>query len=111
MRRASRSGCRGGSAPPRTGDSGMNNHVVEFEPGRRIGWEPEDGRGTRAPGAGRWRRWSFELTPDSPEATIVTEICDCCRAPADVRAELGNGSVMIENTTKTLERLGDLCAG
>jgi hypothetical protein len=27
------------------GDYEMNNHVVEFEPNRRIGWEPEAGRG------------------------------------------------------------------
>jgi hypothetical protein len=27
------------------GDYEMNNHVVEYEPDRRIGWEPECGRG------------------------------------------------------------------
>src|SRR6185437_12898543 len=27
------------------GDYEMNNHVVEFEPDRRIGWEPAAGRG------------------------------------------------------------------
>ena len=27
------------------GDYEMNNHVVEYEPDRRIGWEPEAGRG------------------------------------------------------------------
>src|SRR5262249_27106695 len=27
------------------GNYEMNNHVVEFEPDRRIGWEPEAGRG------------------------------------------------------------------
>jgi hypothetical protein len=29
---------------PRIGDFGMYNHVVEYEPDRRIGWEPENGR-------------------------------------------------------------------
>jgi uncharacterized protein YndB with AHSA1/START domain len=98
---------------PRIGDFEMNNHVVEYDQGRRIGWEPENGRGhpgAGVPGAGRWRRWSYELTPDGPQATTVTEIYDCCRGPEDVRAELGNGTVMIEAMTTTLERLDALCA-
>src|SRR5215472_14459033 len=62
---------------PRIGDFEMNNHVVEYERGRRIGWEPENGRGhpgAGEPGGDRWRRWTFELTPDGPDATMVTEI-------------------------------------
>ena len=53
----------------------MINHVVEYEPDRRIGWEPEAGRGhpNAEPGAerpARWgQRWSFELTPEGPEVT------------------------------------------
>ena len=31
------------------GNYHMINHVVEFERGRRIGWEPEAGRGPRTP--------------------------------------------------------------
>jgi len=98
---------------PGIGEFEMNNHVVEYEPGRRIGWEPENGRGhpdAGEPGTGRWRRWSYELTPAGPDATVVTEIYDCSRAPEDVQAELDCGNVWIENMTKTLERLGDLCA-
>lgn len=98
---------------PRIGDFEMNNHVVEYQPNRRIGWEPENGcghPGAEEPGAGRWRRWSFELRPDGPDATTVTEIYDCCRASEDARAELDNGNVWIETMTKTLERLGTLCA-
>ena len=30
---------------PHLGDYEMNNHVVEYEPDRLIGWEPEAGRG------------------------------------------------------------------
>jgi len=33
----------------RIGDYEMNNHVVEYEPDRRIGWEPEAGRGHPRP--------------------------------------------------------------
>jgi hypothetical protein len=63
------------------GDYEMNNHVVEYEQDRRIGWEPEAGRGhpNAAPDSSeptRWgQRWSYQLTPDGPDATIVTEIC------------------------------------
>jgi uncharacterized protein YndB with AHSA1/START domain len=98
---------------PRIGDFEMNNHVVEYEPGRRVGWEPENGRGhpdAGTPETGRWRRWSFELTPDGPDATTVTEIYDCCQGPEDARAELANGTVMIESMKETLTRLDALCA-
>lgn len=100
----------------RLGDYEMNNHVVEFEPGRRIGWEPEAGRGH--PDAGpdgtepaRWgHRWSFELTPDGPDATIVTEIYDCSRVPAEARTGMDGGKVWIEGMTGTLGRLAAACA-
>jgi len=54
---------------PRHGDYEMNNHVVEYELNRRIGWEPEAGRGhpDTAPGnttEARWgHRWTYQLTP------------------------------------------------
>ena len=40
------------------GEYEMNNHVVEYEPDRRIGWEPEAGRGhpNAAPEASRQAR-------------------------------------------------------
>jgi hypothetical protein len=95
----------------------MNNHVVEYEEDRRIGWEPEAGRGhpNAAPGSSdraRWgQRWSYQLTPDGPDATVVTEIYDCSRAPEDERARMDNGKIWIESMTRTLERLDGLCAG
>jgi hypothetical protein len=100
----------------RLGDYEMNNHVVEFEPGRQIGWEPEAGRGhpDASPGSSepaRWgQRWSFELTPDGPDATIVTEIYDCSRVPAEARAEMEGGTIWIEGMTGTLGRLAAVCA-
>jgi hypothetical protein len=33
------------------GDYEMNNHVVEYEPDQRVGWEPEAGRGHPAAGS------------------------------------------------------------
>ena len=65
------------------GEYQMNNHVVEYEPDRRIGWEPEAGRGhpnaasEASQQARRGQRWSVELTPDGPDASTVTEIHDC----------------------------------
>ena len=99
----------------RHGDYEMNNHVVEFEQNRRIGWEPEAGRGHPATAADsnertRWgHRWSYELVPDGPDATIVTEIYDCSNAPADARAGMREGHVWTEGMMQTLDRLAALC--
>ncbi len=98
------------------GDYQMINHVVEFEPGRRIGWEPEAGCGhpNAEPGAerpARWgQRWSFELTPEGPDATIVTEIFDCSQVPEDQRADIDYGKIWAESMTRTLEQLDALCS-
>jgi hypothetical protein len=54
------------------GDYEMNNHVVEYEQDRRIGWEPAAGRGhpnatPDSPDRARWgQRWSYQLTPRWP---------------------------------------------
>ena len=96
------------------GDYEMNNHVVEFEPDRRIGWEPESGRGhpDSAPGSTaerRWgQRWTYDLAPDGHAATTVTEIYDCSRVPEEGRVDMEDGRVWIEAMTATLERLDRL---
>ena len=101
----------------RLGDYEMNNHVVEYEPDRRIGWEPEAGKGhpdASADGTAeaRWgHRWSFELTPDGPDATVVTEIYDCSKVPMNERGGMDDGKVWIGSMTTTLERLEAACAG
>ena len=96
------------------GDYEMNNHVVEYEPDQRIGWEPESGRGhpdtAKAPDERRWgQRWSYELVPDGPGATIVTEIYDCSAVPADARAGMSDGEVWADDMARTLERLDAAC--
>ena len=88
----------------------MNNHVVEYEQDRRIGWEPEAGRGHPRAGRSLGQRWSYQLTPDGPDAAVVTEIYDCSRAPEEARTGMDNGKVWIEAMAKTLERLDALCA-
>jgi hypothetical protein len=97
------------------GEYEMNNHVVEYEQDRRIGWEPEAGRGhpdaaPDSPEPARWgHRWTYQLSPDGPDATIVTEIYDCSRAPEKERAGMDNGKIWIESMARTLERLDALC--
>jgi len=97
------------------GDYQMINHVVEYQPDRRIGWEPEAGRGhpNAEPDAkrpARWgQRWTFELTPDGPDATVVTEVFDCSQVPEDQRADIDNGNIWVESMHQTLQRLDQLC--
>jgi hypothetical protein len=99
------------------GDYEMDNHVVEFEQDRRIGWEPWAGSGhpDTAPDSTaeiRWGHvWSYELTPDGPDATIVTEIYDCSRAPEEERVGMDNGKIWAEAMAETLERLDRACTG
>jgi hypothetical protein len=97
------------------GDYEMINHVVEFELNRLIAWEPEAGRGH--PDAGppghrenRWgHRWIFELAPDGPDATVVTESYDCSRAPQEEREDMDDGRVWTAAMTSTLNKLEALC--
>lgn len=86
------------------GDYEMANEVVEYELNRRIVWEPRR-HDIDQPAGGH--RWGFELTPDGPQATIVTEIFDCSRWPEDDRAQIEEGRIWIEAMTKTLERLDE----
>jgi hypothetical protein len=96
---------------PALGDYEMENHVVEFERNRRIGWEPAPGRGHPGKGEAPWgHRWTFELAPDGSGATVVTEIYDCSRAPASARASVQDGRIWIEAMAATLARLDDLCS-
>ncbi|WP_432180402.1 hypothetical protein [Streptomyces sp. NBC_00063] len=96
------------------GDYEMNNHVVEYEPDRRIGWEPRPGRrhpDATAPGAAWGHRWIFDLLPHGAEETMVTEIFDGSRMPEDKRAEVDRGrSYWQKQMGSTLERLAELCA-
>ena len=53
--------------------------------------------------------WSYELTPDGPDATIVTEIFDCSRAPEEERVDIDNGKIWAKAMAETLERLDRAC--
>ena len=82
------------------GDYEMINHIVEYETNRRLAWEPEAGLGhpdslPERPSA-RWgHRWGFILTPDGPNATIVTHTYDCSRVLEKTRKDMDNGRVWI----------------
>jgi len=81
------------------GDYEMHNRVVAYEADRRIGWEPGNGS-----------RWSFDLVPEGPGATVVTETYDCADSTEEVRRIVDDGRAWIDAMTKTLERLDRVCA-
>jgi hypothetical protein len=98
----------------------MLNYVVEFEPDRRIFWEPAPGDPSRAEdndpskvGIPAGYRWGYILTPDGDDATVVTEVFDYGTVTEEIRKSLlsdggawinGNNSVR-ESMTASLERL------
>jgi hypothetical protein len=46
------------------------------------------------------------MTADEyPDATIVTEIYDCSRAPEEEHVDMDNGKIWVESMAETLERL------
>ncbi len=97
------------------GDYEMANHVVEYEPGRRIGWEPVMSAASRAEdqadiGDRAEHRWSFALTPAGEGVTLVTETYDCTRAPEWLRKAVKNGRRWEASMTATLEKLDQQCA-
>jgi len=95
------------------GDYEMANHVVLFEPGLRIAWAPvlaaasrpedQDGIGSRD-----GHIWSYELRPDGPGATVVTETFDCSSAPDYLRKATREGEAWRGAMTESLDRLAQL---
>lgn len=94
------------------GDYEIANHVVCYEPNSHIGWEPVLSSASREEdvadiGIRLGHRWSFELKPDNPDATAVTEIFDCSRAPDWLRVAVDNGNRWLESMTITLQKLDE----
>ena len=103
----------------------MLNYVVEFEPDRRIFWEPAPGDPSRVEGDDPSKvgipagyRWGYILTPDGDDATVVTEVFDCGTVSEEIRQFLlhdggawinGTNSVL-ESMTASLERLEKISA-
>ena len=98
----------------------MLNYVVEFEPDRRIFWEPAPGDPSRAEGDDPSKvgipagyRWGYILTPDGDNATVVTEVFDFGTVKEEVHQSLLNDggawinghNPMVESMAASLERL------
>jgi uncharacterized protein YndB with AHSA1/START domain len=95
------------------GDYVMENRVVEFEPGRRIVWEPvlrsvdkpeyQSGVGDPA-----HHQWGWQLEPLDAGRTRVTEFFDCSRSPDWLQEATKGGEGWrpeIEASLENLERL------
>jgi hypothetical protein len=98
----------------------MLNYVVDFEPDRRIFWEPAPGDPSRAEGDDPSKvgipagyRWGYVLTPDGDNATVVTEVFDFGTVSEEVHHSLvsddgawinGHNS-MLASMAASLERL------
>ncbi len=97
------------------GDYEIINHVVEYEPNRRIGWEPVLSAASREEdldgiGSHAGHRWSYELAPAGSGSTLVTETYDCTSAPDWLRKAVKNGTRWVASMTTTLENLDRQCA-
>jgi uncharacterized protein YndB with AHSA1/START domain len=97
------------------GDYEITNHVVDYQPNRRIAWEPVLTAASREEdqadiGDRSRHRWIYDLTPDGPDATIVTETYDCTQAPEWLRRAVKNGQRWVTSMTVTLERLDQQCS-
>ncbi len=88
----------------------MVNHVVEFEPDRRIFWEPAPGDVTTAGGdpskvgVPTGYRWGYSLTPDGDDDTVVTEVFDC-GSEENRQHLLRDGGEWINGTNSVLESM------
>ena len=96
------------------GDYVMRNEVVEFDPPRRIGWAP--GPGDRRSAGDRFpvnesigHRWIFDLAPDGPDSTVVTETYDCSAVPEWFQQQMDYGEIWRDAIAETLERLDKAC--
>jgi hypothetical protein len=98
----------------------MLNYVVEFEPDRRIFWEPAPGDPSRTPGNDPSKvgipagyRWGYILTPDGNDATVVTEVFDFGALSDDLLRDGGswiNGNNSVpESMSASLARLDTIC--
>lgn len=96
------------------GDYEMVNHVVAYEPGRYIAWEPvllHAGRpeDNEDEGVRSGHRWSFTLEPTSPGTTAVTESYDCSSAPAWLQRAVKGGTRWQASMEASLENIYRLC--
>jgi hypothetical protein len=98
------------------GDYVMDNRVVEFEPERRIVWEPVM-RSIDRPefksdvGEPAYHQWGWQLEPLDAGRTRVTEFFDCSRSPDWLQKVLDGGQRWRPDIEASLENLEKLVAG
>ena len=81
----------------------MNNEVIEFEPDRRIAWQPTTFRGLVG-----GRIWRYELTP-TEDGTLVRESWDLSRDRQRVMLKMGSMPRQAEDGMRaTLARIAAL---
>ena len=81
------------------------NHVVEFEEGRRIAWRPAE-PGQEPPG----HLWRWELEPLGPDRTRVTHTYDWTRLTDEKRLVRARATTA-EKLAASLDRLAALAEG
>jgi uncharacterized protein YndB with AHSA1/START domain len=87
------------------GDKVRENHVVEFQEGRRIAWRPAD-PGERPAG----HLWRWELEPAGESTTSVTHIYDWSQLTDENRFARAR-STTSEMLQASLDRLAGLAEG
>lgn len=88
-----------------TRGSVRENHVVEFDEGRRIAWRPAE-PGQDPPG----HLWRWELEPIDPSHTRVTHTYDWTRLTDEQRLPRARATTA-ENLGASLDRLAALTEG
>lgn len=78
------------------------NHVVEFEEGRRIAWLPSE-QGAEPPG----HLWRWELQPLDDDRTLVTHTYDWSRLTDEKRLVRARATTP-EKLAASIERLAEL---
>jgi len=91
------------------GDYEMRNCVVEFEPDRRIVWEPVLSASSRPEdqadvGQRAHHRWGYELEPHGDE-TELTEFFDCSASPDWLRKVVKDGQRWVPAMESSLDLL------
>jgi uncharacterized protein YndB with AHSA1/START domain len=85
-----------------TGGAERDNHVVEYDEGRRVAWRPSE---VGAPPFGHLWRW--ELAPRDDGSTLVTHTYDWTQLTDETRFGRARAT-QPESLMASLERLADL---
>jgi uncharacterized protein YndB with AHSA1/START domain len=88
-----------------TGGQVRENHVVEFDEGRRIAWRPAE-PGREPPG----HLWRWELEPLGPSRTQVTHTYDWTQLTDETRTSRARATTA-DKLERSLDRLAALAEG